>query len=183
MPSQVILFSLFSHISEKRCRRNLLEEKLQNTSRCTYVLLREAGCLAPTWYFTSERDMLYTYVAWSLSVAQPATWWVTVAALRRSDVKRIAEHHTTHMPSTVSCKTVLLRIQLVLPRTVLLIIIVTNHTVRMPTSCHVVRRHMFLFHITLFFFFFFFYILWRMEKNKAEAHHTFTYFHTCRVSI
>ena len=33
------------------------------------------------------------------------------------------------------------------------------------------------------FFFFFFLILRRMGKNKAEAHHTSTYFHTRRVSI
>ena len=32
-------------------------------------------------------------------------------------------------------------------------------------------------------FFFFFFILRRMVKNKALAHHTSTYFHTCRVSI
>ena len=33
------------------------------------------------------------------------------------------------------------------------------------------------------YFFFFFFILRRMGKNKALAHHTSTYFHTCRVSI
>ena len=37
--------------------------------------------------------------------------------------------------------------------------------------------------IALFFFFFFFFILRRMGKNKAEACHTSTYFHTRRVSI
>ena len=34
-----------------------------------------------------------------------------------------------------------------------------------------------------FFFFLFFFILRRMGKSKALAHHTFTYFHTRRVSI
>ena len=124
--------------------------------------------------------MLYTYVAWSLSVAQPATWWVTVAALRRSDVKRFAEHHTTHMPSTVSCKTVLLRIQLVLPRT----IDNNSHGPHSKNADFVSRdtkAHVFVSYYTAFFFFFF--ILWRMEKNKAQAHHASTYFHTRRVSI
>ena len=32
-------------------------------------------------------------------------------------------------------------------------------------------------------FFFFFYILRRMGRNKAQAHHASTYFHTRRVSI
>ena len=40
-----------------------------------------------------------------------------------------------------------------------------------------------LFPLVRLFVFFFFFILRRMGKNKALAHHTSTYFHTCRVSI